>query len=199
MRARERVLPASRALEEVLAIEFRPLDTWRRHSGLSLFKLTSGSSGLPKAVGVPPAVMISDTEQITEALGIRPSDTQIATIPLSHAYGFGNLVLPLFWLGTSIVLHEAFVPQAVMANARTYHARVMPGVPFMFQHFAGAFGAEFREQFVKPNATLAVRVPVGAIAKCNHAISYSRKVRALAFQAVVEGLRIVWHVTSAIG
>jgi len=136
VRARERVLPASRALDEVLAIEFRPLDTWRRHSGLSLFKLTSGSSGLPKAVGVPPAVMISDTEQITEALGIRPSDTQIATIPLSHAYGFGNLVLPLFWLGTSIVLHEAFVPQAVMANARTYHARVMPGVPFMFQHFA---------------------------------------------------------------
>lgn len=136
VRVRGRAVSDRCDLDDVLAIEFRHPESWRRHSGLSLLKLTSGSSGLPKAVGVPASVMISDTEHITEALGIRAGDTQIATIPLSHAYGFGNLVLPLFWQGTAIVIQEAFVPQAVMANARTHQARVMPGVPFMFQHFA---------------------------------------------------------------
>jgi acyl-CoA synthetase (AMP-forming)/AMP-acid ligase II len=123
-------------LDDLLGIEFRPRDTWRRHPGLALLKLTSGSTGTPKAVGVPAVTMINDTEHITEALGIRPGDAQIGVIPLSHAYGFGNLVLPLLLQGTAIVLREAFVPQAVVADARTYSARVMPGVPFMFQHFA---------------------------------------------------------------
>src|SRR5262245_57154300 len=72
VRVRDRAVPESRALDDVLAIEFRRPDAWRRHSGLSLLKLTSGSSGLPKAVGAPSAVMISDTEHIIESLGIRP-------------------------------------------------------------------------------------------------------------------------------
>jgi long-chain acyl-CoA synthetase len=123
-------------LDDLLAIEFRPPDTWRRNPGLSLLKLTSGSTGTPKAVGVPAATMINDTEHITEALGIGACDSQIGVIPLSHAYGFGNLALPLLLQGTAIVLREVFVPQAVVADARTYNVRVMPGVPYMFQHFA---------------------------------------------------------------
>ena len=126
----------ARPLDDVLAVEVRPPHTWQRHSGLSLMKLTSGSTGASKAVAVPSRTLINDTSRIIDAMGIGPDDTQIAVVPLSHAYGFGNLVLPLFLQGTPIVLRESFMPQAVIADARDFQARVMPGVPFIFQHFA---------------------------------------------------------------
>ncbi|MGE0448055.1 MAG: class I adenylate-forming enzyme family protein [Vicinamibacterales bacterium] len=127
---------ASQRLDSTLTIELRAREGWQRYPGLALLKLTSGSSGSPKGVAVPPSVMAADTAHVIEAMDIRPDDTQIAAIPLSHAYGFGNLVLPLFVQGTAIVLREAFVPRAVVADAHAYRTRILPGVPFMFQHFA---------------------------------------------------------------
>ena len=68
-------------------------------------------------------------------MGITAADMQLAAIPLSHAYGFGNLVMPLLLQGTAIVLRESFVPHQLSADARRYGARVFHGVPFMYQHF----------------------------------------------------------------
>ena len=47
----------------------------------SLLKLTSGSTGLPKAALTTEAQLIADGTQIAAAMGIRPSDTQIAVDP----------------------------------------------------------------------------------------------------------------------
>ena len=69
-------------------------------------------------------------------MDIGPDDCQIAAIPISHAYGLGNLVMPLLLQGTPIVLREAFIPQQLHADATTYGARVFHGVPFMFAHCA---------------------------------------------------------------
>jgi long-chain acyl-CoA synthetase len=69
-------------------------------------------------------------------MDIRPEDCQMAAIPLTHAYGIGNLVLPLLLNGTAIVLRDAFVPQQFTADAARYGARVFPGAPFMFEHFS---------------------------------------------------------------
>ena len=43
-------------------------------------------------------------------MNIMPFDVQMATIPVSHAYGLGNLVLPLLLQGTRFVLRDSFVP-----------------------------------------------------------------------------------------
>ena len=77
------------------------------YRGAALLKLTSGSSGLPKATLTAEAHLIADGAQIIEAMGIGPADTQIAAIPLSHSYGFGNLVMPLLLQGTACVLRES--------------------------------------------------------------------------------------------
>jgi acyl-CoA synthetase (AMP-forming)/AMP-acid ligase II len=98
-------------------------------------KLTSGSTGLPKAVLTTEAQLLADTEHIMSAMGITAADVQIAAIPLSHAYGFGNLVMPLLLQGTPIVLRETFVPRQLPADARQYGARVFQGVPFMYHHY----------------------------------------------------------------
>lgn len=105
------------------------------YRGAAVLKLTSGSTGLPKATFTTEAQLIHDTDHITTAMRVGPDDCQMAAIPLSHAYGIGNLVVPLLVQGTPIVMREGFVPHQFAADATAYGARVFPGVPFMFEHF----------------------------------------------------------------
>ena len=76
----------------------------------AILKLTSGSTGAPKAALTSEAQLVGDGTQIAAAMGIRPADTQIAVIPLSHSYGLGVLLMPLLLQGTAIVLRDSFVP-----------------------------------------------------------------------------------------
>ena len=105
------------------------------YPGIAILKLTSGSTGVPKAVLTTEAQLVADATHIIAAMGIRPDDTQIAAIPVSHSYGLGNLLLPLLLQGTAFVLRDSFVPQQVPGDARRFGARVFPGVPFMFEYF----------------------------------------------------------------
>ena len=74
-------------------------------------------------------------------MGIGPEQVQIGAIPLSHAYGLGNLLMPTLLQGTAVILREGFVPHALAADAHAYGADVFQGVPFMFEHLAAAASA----------------------------------------------------------
>jgi long-chain acyl-CoA synthetase len=97
-----------------------------------LLKLTSGSTGFPKAILTHESHLLADGERIIGAMGITDGDRQLAVIPLSHSYGFGNLVLPLLLQGTAIILRDSFVPSQVLLDAHGLQARVFAGVPYMF-------------------------------------------------------------------
>ena len=112
------------------------------YRGAAALKLTSGSTGLPKATFTTEQELLRDTEHIVAAMDITAEHTQLAAIPLSHAYGLGNLLIPALIQGTAVVLREGFVPHAIPADARMYGADVFPGVPFMFDHLAGMPAAE---------------------------------------------------------
>jgi long-chain acyl-CoA synthetase len=101
----------------------------------SVLKLTSGTTGVPRATLTSEAALVLDSRTLMDAMGIGPDDVQVAAIPISHAYGFGNLLVPLLLQGTAIVMREAFVPQRLPEDARAVGARVFPGVPFMFDFF----------------------------------------------------------------
>lgn len=107
----------------------------RSYPKVAILKLTSGSTGLPKATLTSEAALIADYRHIAAAMDIRPSDVQIAAIPISHSYGLGNLLLPLLMQGTAMVLRASFVPHQLPADARRFCARIFPGVPFMFEYF----------------------------------------------------------------
>ena len=108
----------------------------------ALLKLTSGSTGFPKAILTHESHLIADGERIIEAMGITAGDTQLAVIPLSHSYGFGNLVMPLLLQGTAIVLRDSFVPSQVLRDADGRQSRVFAGVPYMFSFLAANTPAE---------------------------------------------------------
>ena len=60
-----------------------------------LVKLTSGSTGQPRALPFIDAHMLADGSQICAGMDIRATDLNLAIIPFGHSYGLGTLVLPL--------------------------------------------------------------------------------------------------------
>jgi long-chain acyl-CoA synthetase len=118
-----------------LRLIVRDVDTPGAHTGTALLKLTSGSTGLPKAARATDAQLIFDSEKIVAGMRIGVDDTQMAVIPLSHAYGTSVILVPLLLQGTPMVLRESFVPQLLPSDAAAAGARTFPGVPYMFEYF----------------------------------------------------------------
>lgn len=137
MAADEARLPPTRRVDLTAGLQLLPrAERLRRtYPGTAVLKLTSGSTGAPKAALTSEAQLVGDGTQIIGAMGIRPSDTQIAAIPLSHSYGLGVLLMPLLLQGTAIVVRDSFIPQHLPDDATHVGARLFPGVPFMFQYF----------------------------------------------------------------
>jgi len=120
--------------------------------GASLLKLTSGSAGTPKAVLVSEENLWNDGLHIVEAMGIREDDVNYGVIPLSHSYGLGNLVAPLFIQGTAVALRDLFLPGQLYEDARATNISIFPGVPFLFEQIL----AQLREHGLPPSVRLLV-------------------------------------------
>jgi len=118
----------------------------------SLLKLTSGSAGTPRAVLVSQENLWNDGRHIVEAMGIRENDVNYGVIPLSHSYGLGNLVAPLFIQGTPVALRDLFLPGQLIEDARATRVSVFPGVPFLFEQLL----AQLRECGLPPSLRLLV-------------------------------------------
>jgi acyl-coenzyme A synthetase/AMP-(fatty) acid ligase len=111
---------------------------------ISCIKVTSGTSaGLPKTVLCRAEHLQADGANLIRTMGIRPKDMNLATIPLGHSYGLGNLVLPLILQGTAIVCAAQFVPRQIIDWLDRYRVTVYPSVPAIFRVLA-ALPGEFR-------------------------------------------------------
>lgn len=99
-----------------------------------LVKLTSGSTGTPKGIVTSEANLIADCGQICSTMGIVGGDINLGTIPLSHSYGFSNLISPLILQGTAIVISNDYHPDSILAMCNRYRCTVVPGIPMMFDH-----------------------------------------------------------------
>jgi long-chain acyl-CoA synthetase len=118
----------------------------------SLLKLTSGSVGTPRAVLVSQDDLWNDGRHIVEAMAIREEDVSYGVISLSHSYGLGNLVAPLFMQGTPVALRDLFLPGQLFEDARATNVSVFPGVPFLFEQIL----AQLRERGLPPSLRLLV-------------------------------------------
>lgn len=100
-----------------------------RRNDLCLFKLTSGSSGAPKALPFTHGQMLADGRQVCASMGIAPGDVNLAVIPLGHSYGLGNLVIPLLAQGTALVCAASPLPHALANDCARWRPTVFPAVP----------------------------------------------------------------------
>jgi len=102
----------------------------------SLLKLTSGTTAAPRAIRFRSEQLLADCTQICETMGITADDLNFAVIPLSHSYGFSNLVTPLLAHGVSMVLSRDRMPRAVLDDLARTNATVFPGMPVFYQAFS---------------------------------------------------------------
>ncbi len=141
--------------EGVAAWRPHVMPTPGRHAPAAVLKLTSGSTGEPRATCSEERHLIADVQQIADAMDIGPRTRQLGVIPLSHSYGFSNLLLPLLWQGSPLLLRQQFVPTQVGPDIIDGALATLAGVPFMFEHLA-------RHQALPPLPSLRLVLSAGA-------------------------------------
>ena len=101
----------------------------------ALLKLTSGTTAAPRAIRFRSAQLLADCAQICQTMGITERDRNFAVIPLSHSYGFSNVVTSLLALGVPAVVSRDRMPRAVLEDLARTGATVFPGMPVFYQAF----------------------------------------------------------------
>jgi long-chain acyl-CoA synthetase len=101
----------------------------------TLFKLTSGTTSAPRMIRFRSDQLVADCDQICETMGISDADLNFGVIPVSHSYGFSNLLTPLIARGVPMVLSRDRTPRAVLDDLAKTKATVFPGTPLFFQAF----------------------------------------------------------------
>jgi len=107
--------------------------TWDRTP--SLLKLTSGTTDAPRAIRFGSQQLLADCNQICDTMGISDADLNFGVIPISHSYGFSNLLTPLIVRGVPMVVSRDRTPRAVLADLARTNATVFPGTPIFYQAF----------------------------------------------------------------
>jgi long-chain acyl-CoA synthetase len=109
-----------------------------RDPAVCLIKVTSGSTGQPRALVFTAGQVMADARQVRAAMGIGPRDLNYALIPLGHSYGLGNLTIPLLAQGVPLVCGNGPLPHAVAADFSRWQPTVFPGVPAMWRALAAS-------------------------------------------------------------
>jgi long-chain acyl-CoA synthetase len=100
-----------------------------------LLKLTSGTTAAPRAIRFRSAQLLADATQICDTMGLTEQDLNFAVIPLSHSYGFSNLITPLLVRGVPMAISTDRLPRAVLDDLARTQSTVFPGMPLFFQAF----------------------------------------------------------------
>jgi acyl-CoA synthetase (AMP-forming)/AMP-acid ligase II len=100
-----------------------------------LLKLTSGTTAAPRAVRFQSEQILADCDQICDTMGISEVDLNFGVIPISHSYGFSNLLTPLIARGVPMALSRERMPRAVLEDLARTGATVFPGMPLFYQAF----------------------------------------------------------------
>ncbi len=101
----------------------------------ALLKLTSGTTAAPRAIRFRSGQLLADAVQICDTMGITMADLNFAVIPLSHSYGFSNLITPLLVRGVPMAISNDRMPRAVLDGLVRTEATIFPGMPLFYQAF----------------------------------------------------------------
>ncbi|HEY7002462.1 MAG TPA: class I adenylate-forming enzyme family protein [Candidatus Udaeobacter sp.] len=101
----------------------------------ALLKLTSGTTAIPRAIRFRSEQLLADCNQICDTMGIGEADLNFGVIPISHSYGFSNLLTPLLARGVPMVVSRDRTPRAILDDLARSGATVFPGMPVFYQAF----------------------------------------------------------------
>ena len=101
----------------------------------ALLKLTSGTTATPRAIRFRSEQLLADCNQICDSMEIDDDDLNFGVIPISHSYGFSNVLTPLIARGVPMVISRDRTPRVILADLVRSKATVFPGMPVFYQAF----------------------------------------------------------------
>ncbi len=101
----------------------------------SFLKLTSGTTARPRAIRFRSDQLLADCDNICATMGMTAADLNFGVIPVSHSYGFSNLLTPLIARGVPMVMSRDRLPRAVLEDLARTSATIFPGMPVFYQAF----------------------------------------------------------------
>src|SRR5438045_8409126 len=125
------VVTGGRTVEVVPAVTPAATSYWEEIP--ALLKLTSGTTAAPRAIRFRSEQLLADCDQICATMGIEDGDLNFGAIPISHSYGFSNLLTPLIARAVPLVLSRDRTPRALIVDLDRSGATVFPGTPVFYQ------------------------------------------------------------------
>ena len=96
---------------------------------------TSGSTGNPKFVRLSRSNLLSNAEQIANALGIGPGHRAFAHLPLFYSYGLSILTSHLFAGASVVITGSSAIRPEFWDEMERHQATSLPGVPYHFEMY----------------------------------------------------------------
>ncbi|GAB2629220.1 hypothetical protein GCM10027270_16230 [Nocardioides ginkgobilobae] len=120
-------------------------DTTRDHpqlpdpEKLAVLLYTSGASGRPRAAMLSHRALLANIEQAgrVEPAMIRSDDVVLGALPLFHVYGLNAVLGAVLWHRATLVLVEAYEPEAVLDLVAEQQVTVLPLAPTVIGHLLG--------------------------------------------------------------
>src|SRR5947209_13109919 len=128
-------VPSGDSPEEIIQLGIADCTPDWRGNPPNLLKLTSGTTATPRAIRFRSKQLLADCNQICDTMGISDIDLNFGVVPVSHSYGFSNLLTPLIARGVAMVLSQDRTPRAVLDDIAKTNATVFPGMPVFYQAF----------------------------------------------------------------
>jgi len=119
---------------EIIGLGTADWTDWRENPP-NLLKLTSGTTATPRAIRFRSKQLLADCNQICDTMGISDIDLNFGVIPISHSYGFSNLLTPLIAYAVPMVISRDRTPRAILGDLARSNATVFPGMPVFYQAF----------------------------------------------------------------
>ena len=104
-----------------------------RSSRHCIYKVTSGSVGMPMLIPCSARHLLADGRNIIRGMGIRGGDRQLGLIPFGHSYGIGNLVMPLLMQGTPVWTAKEWTISQIPDWISLHRLNVFPSVPSVLE------------------------------------------------------------------
>ncbi len=100
---------------------------------LAVVKFSSGTTGIPKGIGLTVENIIAEAEGIVEGLAVTEVDRILVTTPLCHSYGFDLGVLASLGSGATLFINDMFIPRSTMKAIDQNSITLFLGVPSMYR------------------------------------------------------------------
>ncbi len=102
------------------------------HADLSLLLSTSGSTGSPKFVRLTRRNVEANATSIAQALGLRPEDRAIASLPIHYSYGLSVLNTHMLTGASMVLTDDGLTAPTFWQAIRDHACTSFAGVPYSY-------------------------------------------------------------------